>query len=58
MAEATLIISSKNYSSWCLRGWLLAKWSALDFDEAVELPDDPGVRAESCCGRRRSWCPV
>jgi glutathione S-transferase len=46
MAEATLVISSKNYSSWSLRGWLLAKWSGLDFDEAIESPDDPGVRAE------------
>jgi glutathione S-transferase len=46
MAEATLVISSKNYSSWSLRGWLLAKWSGLDFVEAIESPDDPGVRAE------------
>src|SRR5712691_3769213 len=46
MAEATLVISSKNYSSWSLRGWLLAKWCGLDFDEAIESPDDPGVRAE------------
>src|SRR5258708_33131485 len=46
MAEATLVISSKNYSSWSLRGWLLAKWSGLDFAEAIESPDDPGVRAE------------
>ena len=46
MAEATLVISSKNYSSWSLRGWLLTKWSGLDFDEAIESPDDPGVRAE------------
>src|SRR5260370_30637514 len=46
MAEATLVISSKNDSSWSLRGWLLAKWSGVDFDEAIESPDDPGVRAE------------
>src|SRR5260370_20971871 len=46
MAEATLVISSKNYSSWSLRGSLLAKWSGLDFVEAIESPDDPGVRAE------------
>ena len=46
MAKTTLVISSKNYSSWSLRGWLLAKWSGLDFDEAIESPDDPGVRAE------------
>src|SRR6187401_1051224 len=33
MAKATLTISSKNYSSWSLRGWLLTKFSGLDFDE-------------------------
>ncbi len=29
MAEATLSISSKNYSSWSLRGWLLCKLAGL-----------------------------
>jgi glutathione S-transferase len=46
MAQATLTISSKNYSSWSLRGWLLAKFSGLAFDEIVVSPDDPDVRAE------------
>jgi glutathione S-transferase len=46
MAKATLTISSKNYSSWSLRGWLLTKFSGLDFDEIVVSPDDPDVRAE------------
>lgn len=46
MAKAVLTISSKNYSSWCLRGWLLAKWAGLDFDEQVVSADDPSVRAE------------
>jgi glutathione S-transferase len=46
MAEATLIISSKNYSSWSLRGWLLCKWAGLDFNEQVASSDDPSVRAE------------
>ncbi|MGH7094389.1 MAG: glutathione S-transferase family protein [Stellaceae bacterium] len=46
MAEATLIISSKNYSSWSLRGWLMAKWSGLDFVEQIASSDDPSVRAE------------
>jgi glutathione S-transferase len=46
MAEATLVISSKNYSSWSLRGWLLARWSGLDFVEEIASPDDPDVRAE------------
>src|SRR5512138_1343672 len=46
MAKTTLTISSKNYSSWSLRGWLLAKFSGLEFEEAVVAPDDPSARAE------------
>jgi glutathione S-transferase len=46
MAKATLTISSKNYSSWSLRGWLLAKFSGLEFEEIVTAPDDPSARAE------------
>ena len=41
MAKATLTISSKNYSSWCLRGWLLCKLAGLEFDEEVVSLDDP-----------------
>jgi glutathione S-transferase len=46
MSKATLTISSRNYSSWSLRGWLLTKFSGLPFDEAVVPIDAPGVRAE------------
>ncbi len=46
MEEAVLTISSKNYSSWSLRGWLLAKFSGLPFREDVVPPDDPDARAE------------
>ncbi|MDQ2857750.1 MAG: glutathione S-transferase family protein [Candidatus Eremiobacteraeota bacterium] len=46
MAEATLTISSRNYSSWSLRGWLLCKIAGLDFDEAPLPSDDPRARAE------------
>ncbi len=46
MAKATLTISSKNYSSWSLRGWLLTKFSGLDFEEIVTAPDDASARAE------------
>jgi len=46
MAKAVLTISSKNYSSWCLRGWLMAKWAGLDFEEQIVSADDPSVRAE------------
>ena len=46
MAKATLTISSKNYSSWSLRGWLLAKFSGLEFEEKMVAHDDPVARAE------------
>jgi glutathione S-transferase len=44
--DATLTISSKNYSSWALRGWLMTKFSGLPFSEKVISPDDPAMRAE------------
>ena len=46
MAEATLTISSRNYSSWSLRGWLMTKMSGLDFDLEIAPVDDPATRAE------------
>ncbi len=46
MANATLLISSKNYSSWSLRGFLLARLSGLPFEEKVVAADDPSARAE------------
>lgn len=46
MATATLSISSKNYSSWSLRGWLLAKFSGIDFQEVAVPPDDADARKE------------
>ncbi len=43
---ATLVISSRNYSSWSLRGWLLLRMSGLPFAE-VRVPNDDAVaRAE------------
>lgn len=46
MSRATLTISSKNYSSWSLRGWLLCRMAGLDFDEARVDIDDPDARQE------------
>ncbi len=46
MSKATLTISSKNYSSWSLRGWLLAKFAGLEFDEIITGPDDASAKAE------------
>lgn len=46
MAKAQLTISSKNYSSWSLRGWLICKLSGMPFEEVPVSLDDPGQRAE------------
>jgi glutathione S-transferase len=46
MAEATLILSSKNYSSWSLRGWLLTRMSGLPFEEKSLSLDDASAREE------------
>jgi glutathione S-transferase len=46
MSKAVLTISSKNYSSWSLRGWLLCRMAGLDFEEEILPPDDPSARAE------------
>jgi glutathione S-transferase len=43
MTEAILTISSKNYSSWSLRGWLLCRMAGLEFVEEVagSRPGEP-----------------
>src|SRR5215471_4395822 len=46
MAEASLTVSSKNYSSWSLRGFLLCRMAGLAFDERIAPIDDPATRAE------------
>jgi glutathione S-transferase len=46
MTETILTISSKNYSSWSLRGWLLCRMAGLKFVEEVVPVDDPANRAE------------
>jgi glutathione S-transferase len=46
VAKAILTISSKNYSSWSLRGWLMARMSGLAFEERTVPIDDPTNRAE------------
>ena len=46
MPVATLTLSSKNYSSWSLRGWLMARLAGLDFGEEMVEQDDAGARAE------------
>jgi glutathione S-transferase len=46
MTETILSISSKNYSSWSLRGWLLCRMAGLTFVEESVPVDDPANRAE------------
>ncbi len=46
VARASLTLSSRNYSSWSLRGWLLARFAGLEFDEVMVSPDDPDARKE------------
>lgn len=46
MAAATLTISSRNYSSWSLRGWLVCRMAGLDFETELLSGDDASTRAE------------
>ncbi len=46
MTAATLTISSRNYSSWSLRGWLLCVMAGLEIEEHMLSVDDPSARAE------------
>ena len=45
-ARPTLTLSSRNYSSWSLRGWLMARFAGLDFDIVMVSPDDADARKE------------
>jgi glutathione S-transferase len=46
MATAVLTISSRNYSSWSLRGWLLCRLAGIEIEEKMISIDDPANRAE------------
>ena len=46
MVKTTLSISSRNYSSWSLRGWLMARFAGLEFRELPVAPDDADARKE------------
>ena len=45
MAEFTVVIGNKNYSSWSLRGWLMARIAGIEFDEIVVPLDRPETQA-------------
>jgi glutathione S-transferase len=46
MARATLMITTKNYGSWSMRGWLLCRFAGLEFEEIQADSGDPAMRAE------------
>ncbi len=46
MTAATLTISSRNYSSWSLRGWLICRMAGLDFSTELLSGEDTTSRAE------------
>jgi glutathione S-transferase len=46
MAALTLVIGSRNYSSWSLRAWLLLRHLGLPFEERVFHLDTPEFEAE------------
>jgi glutathione S-transferase len=46
MAEATIIIGNKNYSSWSFRGWLIARHAGLALREILIPLGRPETRAE------------
>ncbi len=55
MANLTLVIGNKNYSSWSLRSWLLLKQAGIPFQEILLPLDSPEFQARvgdyspSCC---------
>ena len=46
MSQTTLTLSSKNYSSWSLRGWLMARLARIDFEEVIVAPGDGRPRRD------------
>jgi len=46
MADFTIYIGNKNYSSWSLRAWLMVKASGIAFDEVLIPLYEPQSRAE------------
>ena len=47
MADFTLYIGNKNYSSWSLRGWLMAKAAGITFEEVMIRLRQPNTKAET-----------
>ncbi len=45
MADFTIYIGNKNYSSWSLRAWLMLKQTGADFEEVLIPLREPSTRA-------------
>jgi len=46
LADAVLTVTSRNYGSWSLRGFLLCRFAGLEVDVRVLSPAEDGARAE------------
>ena len=56
MADFTLVIGNKNYSSWSLRGWLMARTAGIEFEEVVVPLDLPETQPTIRSSRPRAAC--
>jgi glutathione S-transferase len=54
MAELTLYIGNRAYSSWSLRPWLVLRQAEVDFDEVMIPLNEPGVRVPDIVARSPS----
>ena len=53
MAEFTLVIGNKNYSSWSLRGWLMTRIAGVEFEYDRFLRSHPGREVDQVDSGRR-----
>ncbi len=58
MADFTLVIGNKNWSSWSLRAWLMLKRTGADFDEVMVGLRRPETRADILVHSPSGWVPV
>jgi glutathione S-transferase len=58
MTDITLILGSKNLSSWSLRPWLLARHLGIAFNEQVIELDQPGYTARLAAASPSARVPV
>ena len=58
MAELSITLGNKNYSSWSLRGWLALKQTGAVFAERVVPLDRPGTREQLLAASPSARVPV